>query len=193
MIVHVDTCKIDFVHLKQVTESSPDSIIEENFVPLHADIEHINGEPVVCITVRKKNVLRPGYGIIYGKRRNFLSLGGYKRLGQGTWGWEDMDFIIRLNLCSFTLMSAGYAKHLTHSNRYRSLNNMDKAQSRNANARQSLCEIAWGQLMGDMGNRQKRTNTIPKFYFQQGIDQILNIQGTATQHIVLIKRHEINF
>ena len=175
MLAPVDKYNVDFAYLNHVTESKPNNYANADFVALHADVEHRYGKPFVRVKIREQNASRPGYGIIYGKRKNFLDLGGYKRLEKGTWGWEDVDFILRLKLISFTLMSAGHAMHLSHSDQYRWLNDFDKGKSRDKNARQSLYEIACGQFYGDLGNRSKKSNLRPYIKIENGIDQLFNI------------------
>lgn len=82
--------------------------------------------------------VRAGPGIISVARSDFLRVGGYNSALTG-WGYEDRDFIERLNLSGCTVSALGSAFHMSHSNalRVQNYDNKDRRSSRENNYRAS--------------------------------------------------------
>jgi len=101
--------------------------------------------------------LRPGYGLVFGSRQSFYSVGGFKDHWGGGWGWEDVDFLVRAKILGASLNSAGCVQHQTHGDELRAISGTSKAESRNHNVRLSLQDIRAGKISGPLA---RPTNNI---------------------------------
>lgn len=70
---------------------------------------------------------RPGFGNLICKREDYVKCGGHD-VRYGSYGWEDHDLLISLQLKGCSLMSASYAFHHTHDDSLRLLGGFTRTQ-----------------------------------------------------------------
>jgi glycosyltransferase involved in cell wall biosynthesis len=91
---------------------------------------------------------RAGPGLVLVSRADVIAIGGYHGELQ-TWGWEDIDLLLRLQLTlGRQIVQLGRVVHLTHDDSLRALDGRTAARSELDNRNRCLLRYAHGQLSG---------------------------------------------
>lgn len=86
-----------------------------------------NGSKYISIEHWTSVNTRPGFGNLICRRDDYVRCGGHDLMYQ-SYGWEDHDLLISLQLEGCLLMSASYAFHLTHDDSHRLLGGLTRDQ-----------------------------------------------------------------
>lgn len=71
--------------------------------------------------------IRPGYGITFGPKQIFEAVDGYDSSYIG-WGFEDLDFLSRVDKKGFKIIYSGEGLHISHDDKERMQNYQEKSR-----------------------------------------------------------------
>jgi hypothetical protein len=136
------------VTLDRVVEARPQTRAE--YPELRAivntfELETSDGRKVRIETNRQRleDGSRSAPGMVFLRKKCFEQVGGMNSDLTG-WGWEDLDLLLRLQLClSLRIERVGTAKHLTHGDDTRCIDGSSRAANEARNA--SMCLANYGQ------------------------------------------------
>ncbi|WP_430409963.1 galactosyltransferase-related protein [Kordia sp.] len=142
-----------FLTLQKTTESNRSSkkIIEGEIkeIAYYIGFKNQKGKEVIVETNRMflgENA-RSCPGLVILSKSNFIKIGGMNSDLVG-WGWEDIDFVYRLEYHEIKRIKKGNCIHLSHSDNKRYLIQEDKATNEDLNFKKALANYLIGHFLG---------------------------------------------
>ncbi|WP_440134566.1 glycosyltransferase [Chitinophaga sancti] len=142
-----------FVTIRKVYESQKNATASRSFISELAyfiAIEDINNNKALVETSRHyiNEKSRSAPGLVMLRKEHFMDVNGMNTELSG-WGWEDNDLLCRLQLkLSLKWEKISSAKHLTHTDQERKINNNSRKASEAANYAKCLDNYSQGNYAG---------------------------------------------